>query len=175
MKKDEALDDTPSEATGAGFLAPLASREGFPPGCAPRVVSIYDYWDRRRSGRMMPRRADIDPTDFPDYLPGILLIDVEGEDARGQGIYRYRVVGTREVLNRQFDPTGGLVENGNFAKSKNDALRSYETVRLQRAAIFERLTFRSEKGVPIDEDSVMLPLSENGTDVAQILVYSEPV
>jgi len=161
--------------SSAGLLAPLASRADFPSGCAPRVLSIYDYWDECRAGRSMPRRADIDPVDLPEHLPGILLIDVESENAWGRGVYRYRVVGTREVVNRRFDPTGGLVEDGFFAKSKSDALLSYESVRLQRAAIFERLTFRAENGVPIDEDSVMLPLSENGKDVAQILVYSEPV
>ena len=121
----------------------------------------------------MPRRADIDPVDFPEHLPGLLLIDIEGETRAGQGVYRYRVVGTREAANRKFDPTGQLVENGFFAKSESDALHSYESVRLQRAAIYEKISFLSQDGIRIGEDSVMLPLSENGADVSQILVYSE--
>lgn len=125
----------------------------------------------RQAGRSLPRRADIDPVDLPEYLPSILLIDIEGEDARGRGIYRYRVVGTREVINRRFDSTGRLVEDGFFAKSKGEVLLSYESVRLQCTAIFERLTFRAENGIPINDDSVMPPLSENGTGVILILVY----
>lgn len=155
------------------LLNPLGSRDDFPLGCKRRVIALYDYWVERCAGRPMPRRADIDPVDMPEHLPGLLLIDVEGVSARGLGIYRYRVVGTREVANRKFDPTGQFVEEGYFAKSKNDALHSYESVRLQRTAIYEKLSFLSEDGIPINEDSVMLPLSENGTDVSQILVYSE--
>ena len=173
MTQENGSSDAQASVDGS-FLSPLQSREDFPQGCNARVVSIYDYWVARRAGRSMPRRTDVDPIDLPEHLPGLLLIDVEGENARGQGIYRYRVVGTREVLNRQFDPTGRLVEDGFFAKSKDDAIRSYDSVRYHRAAIFEKLSFRSKDGIPINEDSVMLPLSENGTDVSQILVFSEP-
>lgn len=161
------------DAADAMYLTPLRSRADFPVGCNARVLSIYDYWNTCRSGRSMPRRADVDPVDLPEHLPGLLLIDVEGEDARGHRIYRYRVVGTREVLNRQFDPTGRRVEDGYFAKSKDDAIHSYDSVCHHRNAIYEKLSFRSKDGIPINEDSVMLPLSENGTDVSQILVFSE--
>jgi hypothetical protein len=162
-----------TDAASVTYLAPLRSRAEFPDSCNVRVVSIYDYWDSRRGERSMPRRADIDPIDLPGHLPGLLLIDVEGEDARGRGIFRYRVVGTREVLNRQFDPTGRLVEDGYFAKSKDDAIRSYDSVCHHRAAIFEKISFHSTEGIPIKEDSVMLPLSDNGSEVSQILVFSE--
>ena len=87
-------------------LEPLGSRPDFPLGCKRRVIALYNYWVQRCAGRPMPRRADIDPVDMPEHLPGLLLIDVEGVSARGLGIYRYRVVGTREVANRKFDPTG---------------------------------------------------------------------
>ena len=128
---------------------------------------------RVRNGATGPRRADIDPADFIGHLPGIILIDIEGENEQGQGIVRYRVVGTREVANRQNDPTGQCVEEGFFAKSIETALHAYESVRAHRDAIFEPLSFVTPEGVRIDEESILLPLSENGTDVSQILVYSE--
>ena len=44
----------------------------------------------------MPGREDIDPADFANYLSNVLLVDVEGIDEDGLGIFRYRVVGTGE-------------------------------------------------------------------------------
>lgn len=157
----------------AEFLSPLDPNSDFPKIQKERIVALYQYWDEKRGERLMPRRADIDPTDFVEHLPGIILIDIEGEDEHSQGIFRYRVVGTREVANRQRDPTGERVEEGFFAESVESALRGYESVRTQRAPIFEPISFVTPEGVRIEEESIMLPLSENGTDVTQILVYSE--
>jgi hypothetical protein len=38
-------------------------------GCHERVRAIYRYWDSKRNGRLMPRRADLDPVDIPKLLP----------------------------------------------------------------------------------------------------------
>ncbi len=157
----------------ADLIAPLQPGSDYFETRRPRVISIYRYWDTQRADRLMPRRADIDPADMVEHLPGILLIDVEGEDENGLGIFRYRVVGTREVANRRKDPTGKIVQDGYFAESADAALRSYESVRAHRAPVFEVISFVSNDGVRIEEDSIMLPLSENGIEVSQILVYSE--
>lgn len=159
----------------ADFIPPLDPSNDLSDIRRERVVTLYRYWDERRGDRPMPRRADIDPTEFVEHLPGIMLIDVEGENEQGQGIFRYRVVGTREVANRQRDPTGQRVEEGFFAKSMGSALHAYESVRAHRGAIIEPVSFVTPEGVRIDEESILLPLSENGIDVTQILVYSEGV
>jgi hypothetical protein len=157
----------------ADFLSPLDPNTDLVKIRRERIIALYLYWNEKRGERTMPRRADIDPADFVEHLPGIILIDIEGENERNQGIFRYRVVGTREVANRQSDPTGRLVEEGFFAESVEIVLRAYESVRIHRAPIFEPISFVTSEGVRIEEESIMLPLSENGTDVSQILVYSE--
>lgn len=157
----------------ADLLSPLDPGTDLPSIRKGRIVTLYRYWDEKCGDRSMPRRADVDPADFVEHLPGIILIDIEGENEHSQGIYRYRVVGTREVANRQHDPTGQCVEEGFFAESVESALRGYESVRVHRAPIFEPISFVTPEGVRIEEESIMLPLSENGTDVTQILVYSE--
>src|SRR3546814_1423897 len=65
--------------------------------CPPSVAEIFRYWDSLRQGSAMPRRAGFRPEAVPRHLPAILLIDVEGLDEAGIGIYRYRVVGTESV------------------------------------------------------------------------------
>lgn len=125
----------------------------------------------------MPQRRDFDPADVPRHLPGILLIDVEGitDDGAGEtvGIYRYRVVGSQEVANRGHNPTGKLVFEGYFAGSLEDALRSYEIVRRSKSFLYEPMQFITDDHLTIDEYSILLPFSEDGETVSQILVYSE--
>src|SRR5579864_7045143 len=55
----------------------------------PRLQQAFDYWQSKRAGRLMPRRADLDPVDIPKLLPHIMLTDVVGP-----GRYRYRLIGT---------------------------------------------------------------------------------
>jgi hypothetical protein len=144
---------------------------------SPRIREIFEYWDGLRRGRDMPQRRDFDPADVPRHLPGILLIDVEGitDDGAGEtvGIYRYRVVGSQEVANRGHNPTGKLVVEGYFAGSLEDALRSYEIVRRSKSFLYEPMQFVTDDHLTIDEYSILLPFSEDGETVSQILVFSE--
>src|SRR3546814_16891465 len=74
--------------------------------CPPSVAEIFRDWDSLRQGRAVPRRAGFRPEAVPRHLPAILLIDVEGLDEAGIGIYGYRGVGTESVGRRGSDPTG---------------------------------------------------------------------
>ena len=137
------------------------------------IREIYEYWDEIRGSRRMPRRRDFDPVDVPAHLPGLLLVDVEGVDEAGIGRYRYRVVGTAEVANRGHDPTGKLVVDGFFGPSRENILESYEAVRRSRTFFYEPLHFSADDQRIIDEYSILLPFSEDGSNVSQILVFSQ--
>ena len=39
----------------------------------PYLRDLYDYWNRVRGDRPMPKRADIDPTAIPKLLPHIMI------------------------------------------------------------------------------------------------------
>jgi len=146
---------------------------GFLEETSDLIREIFHYWNNRRGTRAMPSRRDFDPVDLPAHLPGILLIDVEGVDEAGIGRYRYRVVGTAEVANRGHDPTGKPVVEGYFGPNKADVLGDYEAVRLGRTFLYEPLQFVTEDHRTVDEYSIVLPFSEDGRTVSQIMVFSE--
>jgi hypothetical protein len=146
--------------------------EDLPALAGPEVRALLGYWDAGRNGRAMPRRESFDPVDVPQYLPGIILLDVEGERPDGSGIYRYRVVGTYEVNTRGHNPTGRLVEDGYFAESLQSALADYDQVRLSKRPLYAPVSFRDERGLMVREDSILLPFSEDGQSVSHIVVYS---
>ena len=165
-----ALDDYIRRPEGAA-LTRCETRE-FLDRCPDQIADMFHYWDGLRGDRAMPRRADFAPEAVVRHLPGILLIDVEGVDAEGLGIYRYRVVGTEEVRLRGHDPTGKLVQEGFFWSSAEEALECYETIRKGRSFLYETAEFVSPDGRWRSEYAIILPFSEDGETVSQILVYS---
>lgn len=144
-------------------------------GAGMQVRKIHAYWLDRRGTRLMPRRADFDPVDLPRHLPGLLLIDVGFETPGGKARYRYRVVGDWEVNARGHNPTGKLVDDGFHAESREMALAAYDRVCASRVPMYERLDFLNDRNLHIREQLIILPFSEDGGTVSQLLVYSEPV
>lgn len=149
----------------------LATRE-FLEDCPPRIAEMFHYWDGLRRDRRMPQRADFDPEDVVRHLPGILLVDVEGLDADGVGIYRYRLVGTDEVNLRGHDPTGKLIRDGFFWISLEEAVAAYEAIRISRSYSYQAVDFVSAEGRRCCQNMIVLPFSEDGSTVSQILIYS---
>ena len=74
----------------------------------PQLQRFYDYWlGKCRDGRP-PARADIDPVDIHDMLPGIMIIDVVEDEGRRR--FRFRLFGTSHVEFNQRDLTGKFID-----------------------------------------------------------------
>jgi hypothetical protein len=54
-----------------------------------RVLAFHRYWLARRGARRFPARRDIEPTDIPHLLSGILLLDVHYDPLD----FEYRLIG----------------------------------------------------------------------------------
>lgn len=99
-----------------------------------RVRRLHEYW-RAKAGApaSVPQRRDIDPTELPDLLPSLLLVDVEHNPLR----FRYRLVGTRIVDFSYRDFTGTYLDEAGWAEEKGST-RAY-TDAVTRAATDRRL------------------------------------
>ena len=135
--------------------------------CDPRVQELFKYWEDRRGDRAMPRRRDIDPVDFPYHLASVVLVDVHAD-----GTFVYRVVGTNEVAIRGYDPTGRSVAEAYFGPSLEDVLACYGYVREHGSFLFDPNPFVSKNQRYRCDETLFLPLSEDGETVSQILVYA---
>ena len=141
----------------------------FPRTCHPHTIAIYEYWLRKCGERRMPTRDDIDPTEMaPKWLPGICLVDVVPDERR----YVYRLVGTGEVEVRGEDPTGRSVADGFFGFTAEDALDCYSQVVQNRAPLLDASPFTAATGRYVTEETIFLPLSDDGVTVNKILVFS---
>lgn len=135
--------------------------------CHPDILKILAYWQGKRAGRRMPRRADIDPLELAGFLPNITLVDVVTDDRR----FVYRLVGTAEVQLRGNDPTGKSVEAGYFAATPSQAVARYEKVCATLEPFYEEDDFQVVDRF-VSEANLFLPLSEDDQTVNMILVYS---
>lgn len=116
----------------------------------------------------MPRRADLDPSEIPPrLLPCISIVDVVNDERR----YVYRLVGTADVQVRGHDPTGKSVIEGFFGPSVDDALACYDKVVATRAPVLDPVPFTATNGRYATEETMFLPLSEDGETVNKIIVF----
>ena len=140
-----------------------------PETCHPDTITLYNYWLAKCGNRTMPARADIDPVEMPrQLLPGICIVDVVADERR----YVYRLVGTGDAEVRGNDPTGKSVMEGFFGPSAEDALSCYDKVVRTRAPLLDPTPFTAPSGKWINEETLFLPLSDDGENVNKILVFS---
>lgn len=132
----------------------------------PRLAALYRYWDRRRHGREMPSRADIEPTDIPRLLPILLLVDVEPDRT-----LRYRLIGTEFVTVARRDVTGrSYAEVFPLGPYRDYIFALYDELIDRRRPIY------TEGVSPIADSSrrrytrrLMLPLSADGARIDMVL------
>lgn len=140
---------------------------GFLSGCSPRIRRFYEYWNGKRGGRAMPSRADIDPAEIKDLLPGIILIDVRHDPLK----LTYRLVGTNEVTARGSDPTGRDVATAIYAENPEEALRSYELVIKTRDVVYHEEPGETRSPQLSEVGLLATPLSSDGVTIDKLFVF----
>ncbi|MFD2264865.1 PAS domain-containing protein [Lacibacterium aquatile] len=133
---------------------------------------LLRHWRQRAEavGRLMPSRKDMHPEELPVDLPSVLLVDV----LTGSPRYRYRLVGTREVEARGFNPTGHAVETHFYGAPLATVLRLYDTVVARRAPLHMEYPIPVRRfAAALEHANLYLPLSRDGEAVDMIMVYSD--
>jgi len=132
-----------------------------------RLRHLFAYWQEKRAGRAMPRRADIDPLDFPYILGSVTLIEVLPQ-LDGLPRFRFRLYGTEMVAHSGTDMTGRYVEDFPGPVFAEKLKQSYMTVVKTVAPLrVERRQFIDDRYY--DSEGILLPLGE-GSRVDMILI-----
>ena len=131
----------------------------------PDLRALYEYWNRVRGDRAMPRRADIDPSEIPKLLPYIIMYNA----AAGDG-YTIRLVGEQVVRLNGINGTGrkaGSIMTPRGAEMMN---RILDAVVTERAPKFRagKVYWHPDKTYR-DFEACFLPLSADGETVDIIL------
>lgn len=137
--------------------------------CGPGLRAIYAYWDRKRGDRFAPSRADLDPAETAAWQPGMVIVEVK----RYPDLLIYREVGQRAIDARGSDPTGKSVITGYFGSSLSDVLENYRLVVQERKGVYDFDHTPTEGGTEKEEETILLPLSQDGRRVDHVLIYFE--
>jgi hypothetical protein len=125
-------------------------------------LEFYEYWRRKAAGRVMPSRADLDPLEIPQLLPGIFLVDVVPGPPRR---FRFRLVGTRiaelegEMTNKFLDEFIPGSPGTAMAQQYDEAAEGRIHVR------HETLRWHARDRQHINYDVLLLPLSRDGATI----------
>jgi hypothetical protein len=132
---------------------------------SPRIRQLFEYWQSKcRDGRP-PRRADIDPTEIPQLMPNVLIVDIEQDPFR----VRYRLVGTEIVEATGFEFTGRYLDDIVLPADEGPFLESYRLASASKAPVLARMKWHLDDDTVGEYDVCFLPLSDDGETVNKVL------
>jgi hypothetical protein len=134
----------------------------------PALAALLTLWERKRRGRLAPQRRDFTAEDLHLWFGNLMVIDVVdgGQD------FRYRVYGTDIATAYGHDMTNRLASEFP-APIAEFVLSNYREIVDQIRPMFCEHTPPLEISV-YSWQRLILPLSEDGTSVSQILVALYP-
>lgn len=142
----------------------------------PTLAFLRDYWDRKRGTRAMPSRADIKPSELREHLGWVIIMEV----LPNMVDFRYKLIGTLVSQYWLRDSTGKTVTEA-FSEDSPGAVKG--VLAMFRKCARDRVIVRSwgsagwMEGGFEDFDCIVLPLSDDGETVNQILhafVFDRP-
>jgi hypothetical protein len=142
-----------------------------PPDCHSDVQALYAYWDRKRGGRSMPSRDDIDPIEIAGLLSQIFMVDVQNE---GRDL-TYRLFGTGLVALFGRELTGRPVGEGQLTHVAEEARARYRAIARDRRPFFHQARLREPCNDFTDVERLILPLSPNDVRVDIMIGMVVPV
>lgn len=132
--------------------------------CRP-LRQLLDHWFMVRGGRLMPRRADIDPTAIVPAIGHVWLMEVAPDDDS----FRYRLAGEDINMIYGFSLAGKLLEDvhhpENIAGIKERLARVVE----ESCILYSHGKTRYRDGPESSHDRLVLPLSNDGTTVSDVI------
>jgi hypothetical protein len=132
------------------------------------INELVAYWERKRTGRFAPRRAEIDPTELGPHLPHVFMVDV----LQGGADFRFRLIGTEIVKGLGRDSTG--MRFSELYRGQPEALQKllaiFRTIIEEKRPVFGRgsvfwLPSRDTRRFAVG----FLPLSDDGVSVNIVL------
>lgn len=142
--------------------------DSFLQSCDARTADLVALWRSRFKGAALPARRDIEPFEIVPLLPDIMLVDVTQPGPE----FWYRLVGTREVEFRGYDPTGRSVRDAFAGFDGNFCDGNYRSVVDRRAPVFIVEYTPTKMGAVARRETVFLPFAADGETVDIVMVYS---
>lgn len=132
----------------------------------PKLLALFEYWNRKRAGEAIPDRADVDPVEInPKLLPNLLLYEGVQPGART----KYRMVGTEIASQFGRDPTGKFLDHILSGSYLDYIVSLIHDVCLHSTAVYSESAFRWNEGGFQRTRRILLPLAWRGKSPGLVL------
>ena len=134
-------------------------------GCRNQLLNLYEYWDRKRGGRLFPARADIDPLELGQMLPNIFLVDVLDDAPH----FRYRLSGGNVDEIHGQSLTGKTPRHIRTAEVAAAVEQRYHDIVAMRHPRCDHVTMLARDNTFWHYECLILPLSDDGQRINMLL------
>lgn len=132
----------------------------------PHLRDLYAYWQRKKAGRQMPARADVEPTEIPRLLPWIALVEITENPQR----FCFRLAGTQVETFYGGKVSGRWLDELDFSDHNAAIAAQYAEAAQSGEPSVARFAFTKQDGRHIEYERVLLPLSSDGRNVDMLLI-----
>lgn len=132
---------------------------------SPLQQRAHAYWQSKLSGRRMPSRKDLEPTEIPELLANIVLVDVSHDPLD----FRYRLIGTAIVERIAFDYTGKRFAEIDHQQSGSKVWETAARICEERAPLISDIPYVGPDQWVRGYRDLYLPLSDDGDQVNMIV------
>jgi hypothetical protein len=130
------------------------------------LEDVLAYWQATRGGRPMPARHELDITRMPTRcIPHLFLVDVMAEAPW----FVYRLAGTRIEVEFGISLRGKSLHDLPFGTEEESVFGQYEEARATGQPTYCEHQFVNTKRYPVHYRRLLLPLSDRGERVDQLL------
>lgn len=129
--------------------------------------ALFRYWDKKRNGRAMPARRDIDPIEMgPKLLPHLMLCELAERGTR----IRFRLVGTLLVKRLGYDPTGQWLADLPRSDYLDFLAKLLRQTYAEAMPVYAASSFRWGVKGRLDAYHLLLPLTAGSTEANMVLI-----
>lgn len=132
---------------------------------SPVQQRAFAYWQSKLGGRNMPSRKDIEPTEIPELLANIVLVDVSHDPLD----FRYRLIGTAIVERIAFDYTGKRFVDLEHQQPGSQVWETAVRICSERAPLVSDIPYVGPDQWVRGYRDLYLPLSDDGEQVNMIM------
>ena len=126
-----------------------------------RIRRFATYWERKRAGRIVPDRQDIDPAELKDLLPYLMVVEIEAQPFR----VLYRLAGTKVVEMNKIELTGRYLDEftSDEATYADKGIAAYRSAWQHQRPVFGGYDWPTPSGKKYLVEFAIFPVTQSGT------------
>lgn len=132
----------------------------------PKLIELFALWSGKCAGENLPARDQFPVAELRPWIGHLALLEPRGEE------FQFRLCGTDLITRFGGEATGRVLHT---CEAPHASLRAALLESCETRAPAPVVTVTTQNGDPVSWSEIVLPLSQDGAQVSQLLVGSYPL